>query len=113
MFLRVTPDNKILIVSMEPIKGDDVREVDSIPEATDIEGKICVQKYDEINKSVYNEYVAIPKAVELEVPKDEIALLKEENNLLKIALAETIEKQEADKLELQLMMAEILESMEV
>lgn len=52
-----------------------------------------------------------PEPSKIEIPKSETETLKEENKRLKLSLAEITEKQEKDKLEMQLALAELAESL--
>lgn len=45
-----------------------------------------------------------------ETPEEKIQRLEKENSALKVALAETVEKQVNDKIELQLALAEFIEN---
>ncbi|MFJ7919982.1 hypothetical protein ACIQ6U_09505 [Lysinibacillus fusiformis] len=54
-------------------------------------------------KEMWNEYA--------EMPKSEIEILRDENRDLKIALAESVEAQQQDKIENQLAIAELVETL--
>lgn len=51
--------------------------------------------------------------IEVEPPPSVIELLKQENAILQLAIAETIEKQEVDKINNQIALAEVIESLTI
>lgn len=55
-------------------------------------------------KEIWHEYA--------EMPKSEIEILRDENRDLKIALAESVEAQQQDKIENQLAIAELVETLQ-
>ncbi len=77
-------------------------EVDSIPEPEN-NGKIATLHINKDTKEMWHEYE--------EMPKSEIEILRDENRDLKIALAESVEAQQQDKIENQLAIAELVETL--
>ncbi|WP_217580435.1 hypothetical protein [Lysinibacillus sp. GbtcB16] len=84
----------------EDLRGGIV--VDSIPEPEN-NGKIATLHINKDTKEMWYEYE--------EVPKSEIEILRDENRDLKIALAESVEAQQQDKIENQLAIAELVETL--
>lgn len=71
------------------------------PQPEDIKGKRAELFYDKETKQLYYEYI--------DLPKTEIELLQEETQKLKLAIAESAEAQQQDKIENQLAIAEVAE----
>ncbi|PIJ99965.1 hypothetical protein [Lysinibacillus sphaericus] len=76
--------------------------VDSIPEPEN-NGKIATLHINKDTKEIWYEYE--------EAPKSEIEVLRDENRDLKIALGESVEAQQQDKIENQLAIAELVETL--
>ena len=73
------------------------------PQPEDIKGKRAELFYDKETKQLYYEYI--------DLPKTEIELLQEETQKLKLAIAESAEAQQQDKIENQLAVAELVETL--
>ncbi len=89
-------------------------------EELEAEGHIFVEESDipipEDNGKIANLYIN-PQTKEMwyeyqDMPKSEIDILRDENRDLKIALAESVEAQQQDKLENQLAIAELVETLQ-
>lgn len=76
-------------------------DMTDFPQPKDIKGKRAELFYDKETKQLYYEYI--------DLPKTEIELLQEETQKLKLAIAESAEAQQQDKLENQLAIAEVAE----
>ncbi|MEE3805468.1 hypothetical protein V2H29_00730 [Lysinibacillus fusiformis] len=84
---------------------EDLRDgivVDSIPEPEN-SGKLSMLHINKDTKEMWYEYE--------EVPKSEIEILRDENRDLKLALAESVEAQQQGKIENQLAIAELVETL--
>lgn len=77
--------------------------VDSVPEP-ESNGMIYQLYINPQTKEMWYEYE--------EVPKSEIEILRDENRDLKLALAESVEAQQQDKIENQLAIAELVETLQ-
>lgn len=73
------------------------------PQPEDIKGKRAELFYDKETLQLYYEYI--------DLPKTEIELLQEETQKLKLAIAESAEAQQQDKIENQLAVAELVETL--
>ncbi|MGE8037905.1 hypothetical protein [Lysinibacillus sp. NPDC093692] len=78
-------------------------DVSTMPQPENIKGKRAELFYDKETKQLYYEYI--------ELPKTEIELLQEETQKLKLAIAESAEAQQQDKIENQLAVAEVVETL--
>ncbi|QPA60705.1 hypothetical protein [Lysinibacillus sphaericus] len=76
-------------------------DMSTFPQPENIPGKTYEMFYDKETKSVYYEYTDIPKTA--------LELLQEETQQLKLAIAESAEAQQQDKIENQLAIAEVAE----
>ncbi|OXS66073.1 hypothetical protein B1B04_24305 [Lysinibacillus sp. KCTC 33748] len=74
-----------------------------LPQREDIKGKRAELFYDKETEKLYYEYI--------DIPKTEIELLQEETQKLKLAIAESAEVQQQDKIENQLAVAELVETL--
>lgn len=78
-------------------------DMSTFPQPENIPGKTHEMFYDKETKSVYYEYTDIPKTAS--------ELLQEETQQLKLAIAESAEVQQRDKVENQIAVAELVETL--
>ncbi len=78
-------------------------DTSNFPQPENIEGKTYELFYDKETKQLYYEYT--------DIPKTEIELLQEETKALKLAIAESAEAQQRDKVENQIAVAELVETL--
>ncbi|ACA39384.1 hypothetical protein J2D69_06175 [Lysinibacillus sphaericus] len=81
--------------------------VESIPQP-ESNGKMAMHFVNPQTGEQWYEYEVIPKT-EMEILKEELAAVKAENKELKLAIAESAEAQQQDKIENQLAIAEVAE----
>jgi len=78
-------------------------DMSTMPQPENIAGKTYELFYDKETKKLYYEYT--------DIPKTEIELLQEATKELKLAIAESAEVQQQDKIENQLAVAEVVETL--
>lgn len=76
-------------------------DMSTAPQPENIPGKTYELFYDKETKTLYYEYT--------DIPKTPLELLQEETKALKLAIAESAEAQQQDKIENQLAIAEVAE----
>ncbi|MEF7492969.1 hypothetical protein V4V34_00160 [Lysinibacillus sphaericus] len=99
-----TEETKVKVLSVFSF-GEIAVEYDmsTFPQPENIPGKTHEMFYDKETKSVYYEYTDIPKTA--------LELLQEETQQLKLAIAESAEVQQRDKVENQIAVAELVETL--
>lgn len=99
-----TEETKVKVLSVFSF-GEIAVEYDmtTAPQPENIPGKTHEMFYDKETKSLYYEYTDIPKTT--------LELLQEETQQLKLAIAESAEAQQRDKVENQLAVAELVETL--
>jgi len=78
-------------------------DMSNFPQPEDIKGKRAELFYDKETKQLYYEYI--------DLPKTEIELMQEATEELKLVIAESVEAQQKDKIENQLAIAELVETL--
>ncbi|MCG7437181.1 hypothetical protein [Lysinibacillus fusiformis] len=99
-----TEETKVKVLSVFSF-GEIAVEYDmsTFPQPENIPGKTHEMFYDKETKSVYYEYTDIHKTA--------LELLQEETQQLKLAIAESAEAQQRDKVENQIAVAELVETL--
>ncbi|MGE6601528.1 hypothetical protein ACQKEY_07360 [Lysinibacillus fusiformis] len=102
IIIENTEETKVKVLSVFSF-GEIAVEYDmsTMPQPENIPGKTYELFYDKETKSLYYEYTDIPKTA--------LELLQEETQQLKLAIAESAEAQQQDKIENQLAIAELAE----
>lgn len=102
IIINNTEETKVKVVSVFSF-GEIAVEYDmsTFPQPENMPGKLAELFYDKETGKLYYEYTDIPKTA--------LELLQEETQQLKLAIAESAEAQQQDKIENQLAIAELAE----
>ncbi|MGE7751716.1 hypothetical protein [Lysinibacillus fusiformis] len=97
-----TEQTKVKVLSVFSL-GEIAVEYDmsTLPQPENIPGKTYEMFYDKETQKIFYEYT--------DIPKTPLELLQEETKALKLAIAESAEAQQQDKIENQLAIAELAE----
>ena len=104
IIISKSEDTKVKVSAVFSL-GEIAVEYDTsdFPQPENLKGKRAELHYDKETQQLYYEYI--------DIPKTEIELLQEATQELKLALAESAEVQQRDKIENQIAVAELVETL--